>query len=743
MKKQVKKITALFLIVMLLLSMFSVNAANIEQEPVSNNSEVQNKINSIASVYPTGSYFTKSGNVCYSNAEEDCKLSNIPSRGGLPSGATVANITRDAWSCCAFARYVFYCTFGLAPENCGTVNSSNAQVGDYINFGTHYAIYLGQDSNYWYVYDSNYTSPPTNIVKYNRALRKSSFSSVTIYHASNYDSVNGSNNNYVDIGTDFYAYITNTAYWLYLSNDYDNVSAKSPTFLSEQIWKFEKLNDNSYIIQSSSNDTVLEVNGTNVQTNYYNGGDNQKWYILKYGDNKYTIKSKSRNYVLDLEGNANISGTNIQIYEPNGTDAQYFSIHKYDAPSVTNINLEVNGSTVRVNWDNITGSTRYDVYLIQSPWGWDSVKYSKKCTFNSNYCEFKNISPGEYAAFVVTKPNENSKQSSWKYFTICYNDYMPDNQIIFNNHIYSLYNDTLTWEEAKVHCEEIGGHLVTITNKEEQNVITDLLKNQYCRWYFLGASSTNNNGNYKWVTNEDFVYTNWNNNIPNSKDNYLMATTRLNGNWEVTNNNGYDCAIGYICEIESASIHPSNTQYYKSNKYELYDKTLTWEDANQLAKIKGGHLVTITSQEEEDFIEKLINNGNEYYYWLGGKKNSSNNFEWTNSENFNYSNWATNEPNNTNNVENYIFKYKSSGKWNDNINFINNIGFIIEYDNYIKLGDINSDGKISVNDVTELQMYISQSKDFSDEQKILADYNQDGIIEVLDVTDIQQLIANS
>ena len=59
------------------------------------------------------------------------------------------------------------------------------------------------------------------------------------------------------------------------------------------------------------------------------------------------------------------------------------------------------------------------------------------------------------------------------------------------------------------------------------------------------------------------------------------------------------------------------------------------------------------------------------------------------------------------------------------------------------LGDLNSDGKISVNDVTELQMYISQSKDFSDEQKMLADYNQNGIIDVLDVTDIQQFIANS
>ena len=67
MKKQVKTITALFLVVMLLLSIFSVNATNIEQEQVSSNSGVQNKINSIASVYPTGSYFTSSGNVCYYN----------------------------------------------------------------------------------------------------------------------------------------------------------------------------------------------------------------------------------------------------------------------------------------------------------------------------------------------------------------------------------------------------------------------------------------------------------------------------------------------------------------------------------------------------------------------------------------------------------------------------------------------------------------------------------------------------
>lgn len=69
-----------------------------------------------------------------------------------------------------------------------------------------------------------------------------------------------------------------------------------------------------------------------------------------------------------------------------------------------------------------------------------------------------------------------------------------------------------------------------------------------------------------------------------------------------------------------------------------------------------------------------------------------------------------------------------------------NIGKEITLDSL--LGDLNSDGKISVNDVTELQMYISQSKDFSDEQKMLADYNQDGVIDINDATDIQQFIAN-
>lgn len=147
MKKINKAISVILclslLIVIIRVATFSSSAVTNILEQVCSGS-VQDKINSIASVYPTDSYFTASGNVCYSNQSSDCQLSNIPSRGGLPSGATAANVTRDAWSCCAFARYVFYCTFGLAPENCGTVSSSNAKIGDYMNLGSHYAYILGK-----------------------------------------------------------------------------------------------------------------------------------------------------------------------------------------------------------------------------------------------------------------------------------------------------------------------------------------------------------------------------------------------------------------------------------------------------------------------------------------------------------------------------------------------------------------------------------------------------------------------
>ncbi len=554
-----------------------------------------------------------------------------------------------------------------------------------------------------------------------------------------------------NLGDSFYAYITNTAYWLYLSNDYYNVSAKSSTYLTEQIWKFERQSDNSYIIKSSSDGLCLDVdnantsNGTNVKVCAYNGSDAQKWYLIRVGDNKYILRSKLGNCVLDLAGGSNVSGTNIQIYETNDTDAQLWSIYKYDTPKPTNVKVEISGTNVKVIWDKVSGSARYDVYLIQSPYSWNDVKYSKSASFTSDCIEFDNVLPGDYTAFVINRPNDDNIQSNWVDFTVEPSLFEPVATKEYNGHIYTLYNDVLSWDEAKTKCEEMGGHLVTVTSQEEQAVIEELVNGQFCRWYFMGATNIENGVDYKWVTGEPFVYTNWSDGSPDNycnMENYLMTTTRLNGVWQDTTNTGWDNVLGFICEVETENITMVKEASFGRNTYQLFDYPLTWNDAKIFAEMQGGHLATITSEEELSFINSFIYSASESYYILGGYKSSDSKYKWVTDEKFEFSNWAENEPNNDSGIEHYLMAYRNSGEWNDIRNQLGDSGFVVEFENTVQeiiLGDTNSDGKVNLLDAVMAQK-AALSMTTLDEQGIAnADMNGDGRITLFDAIAIQRL----
>ena len=56
-------------------------------------------------------------------------------------------------------------------------------------------------------------------------------------------------------------------------------------------------------------------------------------------------------------------------------------------------------------------------------------------------------------------------------------------------------------------------------------------------------------------------------------------------------------------------------------------------------------------------------------------------------------------------------------------------------------GDVNDDGIINVDDITEVQKYLAKISEFSQEELILADYNGDGKVNINDVTDIQKMLA--
>lgn len=65
---------------------------------------------------------------------------------------------------------------------------------------------------------------------------------------------------------------------------------------------------------------------------------------------------------------------------------------------------------------------------------------------------------------------------------------------------------------------------------------------------------------------------------------------------------------------------------------------------------------------------------------------------------------------------------------------------IIMYSLWIRKGDVNLDGTLSIDDVTLIQMYIASIGDFSNIQMLVADVNDDGVINIADITALQHLL---
>ena len=61
--------------------------------------------------------------------------------------------------------------------------------------------------------------------------------------------------------------------------------------------------------------------------------------------------------------------------------------------------------------------------------------------------------------------------------TICNASYKSVAETEFEGHTYCLYDESLSWTEAKKYCESIGGYLAVITSEEEQEIIEELLEN--------------------------------------------------------------------------------------------------------------------------------------------------------------------------------------------------------------------------------------------------------------------------
>lgn len=124
------------------------------------------------------------------------------------------------------------------------------------------------------------------------------------------------------------------------------------------------------------------------------------------------------------------------------------------------------------------------------------------------------------------------------------------------NHTYQVIAGDFTWHEAKADAEARGGHLVTITSQAEFDYIQALgILPQ--GGYWLGASDEAEEGVWKWVTGEPWVYNRWLNGEPNDlgAEDYLVASGIPDGHFWNDWGRPDSSVNQYILEIETCSPH--------------------------------------------------------------------------------------------------------------------------------------------------------------------------------------------
>ena len=218
--------------------------------------------------------------------------------------------------------------------------------------------------------------------------------------------------------------------------------------------------------------------------------------------------------------------------------------------------------------------------------------------------------------------------------------------------------------------------------------------------YWMGGIRTSNN--WKWITGEDFIYTNWYPSLPNNVNSiewflnvYSNTANITTGSWNDLDSNklnlsAYKDTSGFILELE-LDINNCNHHFteweeiteancfgdgedlrycsycgfeenriseqvehnfifkeetgmntcehcgavmYKGRIYAIFTDTVSWFDAYERCENMGGHLATITSVEEQTFVESFMKTISfSSRAWLGGFSDGTR-WRWVTGEDF-------------------------------------------------------------------------------------------------------------
>ncbi len=172
-----------------------------------------------------------------------------------------------------------------------------------------------------------------------------------------------------------------------------------------------------------------------------------------------------------------------------------------------------------------------------------------------------------------------------------------------------------------------------------------------------------------------------------------------------------------IYEFDYNGAEETPAGEFGGHRYEYYPNAdISWTQARAMCQSMGGHLVTITSAEEQAFIESTFPGTTG---WIGGY-GDNNGWSWVTGEPFGgYTHWKSGEPNDQGGVE-WCGHLWTDMTWNDLDNEDMSgyqTGFYIEYDEYgdgtgVVPGNNGNNGSTGNSGNTDISN--NSGRDFSD-----------------------------
>lgn len=239
---------------------------------------------------------------------------------------------------------------------------------------------------------------------------------------------------------------------------------------------------------------------------------------------------------------------------------------------------------------------------------------------------------------------------------------VPPEAVEYNGHYYMIYGDLADFEKpsyalAKKFCQKRGGHLAVIDDPAESVFLHEYIQNAGYDKVFFGLQFKD--GSWEWVDGSEYEFSHWAENASEgSKKNphgYLLGSSE-SAEWRCEKFGS--SSMLYLCEwdeglktysynLEFAKEYvPEHTTLYNGSRYKVINCSLNRNDAANMCRNLGGHLVSISDKAENDFLMELIaSEGRRGMYWIGAYYDSELlMWEWLGDDRFSYRNWSGGDP---------------------------------------------------------------------------------------------------